>query len=129
MKILSWFSGFVFALAGLSAINSAAAADLPDFSEIARDHSPAVVKIIVEQQSGRSGGGHPGSGQIPEELRRFFEFRGAPPPGQERMGLGSGFIISSDGYILTNNHVVEHADSVVVRVGYHSNDRSKLVAR
>ena len=89
---------------------------LPDFRAIVREQSPAVVKIIVEQQPGRDAGSQELPGQIPEELRRFFEYRGAPPPERERMGLGSGFIISGDGYILTNNHVVEGADSVIVRM-------------
>jgi serine protease Do len=53
---------------------------------------------------------------IPEYLRRFFEFRGGPPQQRPRMGMGSGFIISADGYIVTNNHVVEGADSVLVRL-------------
>ncbi len=92
------------------------AAALPDFREIVAENSPGVVKIIVEQSSSRSGYGHPGPDQIPEYLRRFFEFRGGPPSPQERMAMGSGFIISKDGYILTNNHVVEGASSVLVRL-------------
>ncbi|MCB1705437.1 MAG: DegQ family serine endoprotease [Halioglobus sp.] len=107
-------SFFGFVLLTLAACSAAVnAAQLPDFQQIVRDSSPAVVKIIVEQGSGSR---QPGVDEIPEELRRFFEFRGAPPSQQERMGLGSGFIISEDGYILTNNHVVEGADSVVVRM-------------
>ncbi len=113
MNTKSTLHGLLFLLMAFC-ITPVMAAGLPDFREIVREQSPAVVKIIVEQQPGRaSGGGH---GQIPEELRRFFEFRGEPPPGQERMGMGSGFIISSDGYILTNNHVVDGADSVIVRM-------------
>jgi len=94
----------------------ALAAQLPDFSGIVADNSPAVVKIIVEQDPQARPGGHPGGEDIPEYLRRFFEYRGMPPQQNPRMGMGSGFIISDDGYIITNNHVVEGADSVLVRM-------------
>ncbi|KGE05260.1 Do family serine endopeptidase [Pseudohaliea rubra] len=90
------------------------AGELPDFRTIVAGESPAVVKILVESRSGA----HPriDTEEIPEYLRRFFEFRGEPPGPRERMSLGSGFVISDDGYIVTNNHVVEGADSVVVRL-------------
>ncbi|SRR6056297_2333571 len=89
---------------------------LPDFRDIVADNSAAVVKILVEQEAGAPV--HPGfdSDEIPEYLRRFFEDRGAPPGPRQRMSMGSGFIISDDGYIVTNNHVVERASSVVVRL-------------
>ncbi len=92
----------------------ASARELPDFRKIVAEQSPAVVKILVESRSG----GHPGfdTEEIPEYLRRFFEFRGEPPGPRDRMSLGSGFVLSGDGYIVTNNHVVEGADSVVVRL-------------
>jgi serine protease Do len=94
----------------------ASAAALPDFREIVKESSPAVVKIIVEHSARGGGPGQPGADEVPEYLRRFFEFRGAPPQQHEQMGMGSGFIISSDGYIVTNNHVVDGADSVLVRM-------------
>jgi len=118
------FHGLVFLLIVLGSARALAAAALPDFREIVREHSPAVVKIIVEQQPGREAGSQALPGEIPEELRRFFEYRGTPPMERERMGLGSGFIISSDGDILTNNHVVEGADKVTVRM----NDRREFDA-
>lgn len=116
MKTKVPFFGLVVLILALSCSRLASAGELPDFQQIVRDNSPAVVKIIVEQQLNRAGSQQPGPDDIPEELRRFFEFRGAPPSQQERMGLGSGFIISDDGYVLTNNHVVEGADTVVVRM-------------
>jgi serine protease Do len=102
----------------------AAAAELPDFRQIVKDHSPAVVKIIVEHSAASVSQGQPSPEEIPEYLRRFFEFRGAPPSQQQRMAMGSGFIISQDGYIVTNNHVVQGADSVLVRMS----DRSEFAA-
>ncbi len=98
----------------LPAVLSASA--LPEFREIVQQNSPAVVKIVVQQSAPSAGYGHPGPEEMPEYLRRFFEFRGGPPSPQEQMAMGSGFIISSDGYIVTNNHVVEGADSVLVRL-------------
>ena len=106
MNIKMPLFGLVLITAALFNSVAVNAAQLPDFQQIVRDSSPAVVKIIVEQHLGQGGARQPG----PDE------FRGAPPSQQERMGLGSGFIISEDGYILTNNHVVEGADSVVVRM-------------
>jgi serine protease Do len=108
--------GFLFLMYLSCGSRLAAAAALPEFEKIVRDNSPAVVKIIVEQDPAMVSPQQPGQEQIPEELRRFFEFRGGPPADQERMGLGSGFIISEDGYVLTNNHVVEGATSVLVRM-------------
>lgn len=101
---------------GVALAAPAPASQLPDFSAIVEKNSPAVVKIIVEQDPASSAGGHPDVEQIPEYLRRFFEYRGMPPQQSPRMGMGSGFIISQDGYIITNNHVVEGADSVLVRM-------------
>jgi serine protease Do len=92
------------------------ASALPEFREIVQKNSPAVVKIVVQHSGARNAGNQMDPQQMPEYLRRFFEFRGGPPAPEEQMALGSGFIISRDGYIVTNNHVVEGADSVLVRL-------------
>ena len=116
MKAISRYTTSMLLTFALLLPGLAAAAALPDFREIVRESSPAVVKIIVEHSGARGGPGHPGRDEIPEYLRRFFEFRGVPPAQQQRMAMGSGFIISDDGYILTNNHVVEGASKVLVRM-------------
>ena len=115
----SLYRSFVLFFIGSMLLASAvaSAASLPDFREIVKTSSPAVVKIIVEYNAQRAQQSPYESEEIPEYLRRFFEFRGAPPQGQrQRMSMGSGFIISSDGYVVTNNHVVEDAKSVLVRM-------------
>ena len=108
------FRIFLCALA-LSFTAPRVAAELPDFTEIVDSASPAVVKVLVEYETENS----PYREQleeIPEALRRFFDFRGGPPVPRERAGMGSGFILSSDGFIVTNNHVVENARQVIVRL-------------
>ncbi|HQN40653.1 MAG TPA: DegQ family serine endoprotease [Pseudomonadales bacterium] len=68
-------------------------------------------------------------GELPEEAQEFFRhFFGAPPQGgpmQKRASTGSGFIISSDGHVLTNNHVIDGADEITVRL----RDRREIEAK
>jgi len=64
------------------------AANLPEFREIVKESSPAVVKIIVEHDARSMGQGQPSPEQMPEYLRRFFEFRGGQPPQQQEMAMG-----------------------------------------
>ena len=112
MLVLMLFSSFSYARGGL-----------PDFTRLVEKHTPAVV-IISTTQKVQGASGYPFHGQVPEYFRYFFG-DGFRMPEQEREGLGSGIIISKDGYILTNNHVVAGADEISIRLS----DRRVLDAK
>ena len=112
-----------------------AEAQLPDFTQLVEQASPAVVNISTTQKLPErkvsSMGQMPDLEGLPPGLRDFFE-RSMPPGGKggrqrEAQSLGSGFIISPDGYILTNNHVVADADEIIVRLSDRSEMKAKLV--
>ncbi len=127
--------GFILAFLLLS--SQAQASSLPDFTELVEKHSAAVVNISTTQKIkhpkiSRMPRGMPE--QIPEGpfgdlFRHFFgeqgrDFGGPDSEPQEAKSLGSGFIISEDGYVMTNHHVVKDATEILVRLS----DRRELVA-
>ncbi len=118
----------------------AAQAQLPDFTELVEEASPAVVNISTRQKLPErmvSGSGQldiPDLEGLPPMFREFFERNipqvpRAPGNGRQReaQSLGSGFIISADGYVLTNNHVIADADEIIVRLSDRSELKAKLV--
>jgi len=99
--------------------------NLPDFSTLVKKNGPAVVNISSVQKIKNDPRSYGNRGdEVPEVLRYFFG-EGFQIPPQEKKSLGSGFIISQDGYILTNNHVIKDADEILVRL----NDRRELTAK
>ena len=97
-------------------------AALPSFSDIVDRVNPAVVFVQTRQRT--QSGAHP---TLPPEFQPFF--RDFPQHPRIRQASGSGFIVSQDGYILTNNHVVEDADQVTVRLLDNREFTARVVGR
>jgi len=118
---------FVFALYFL--VPAASAAQLPDFTDLVEKQGPTVVNISTTQ-SVKS----PVTPQIPNlpEDDPFYEFfrRFIPNPGPrefQSQSLGSGFVISPDGYVLTNAHVVDAADEITVKLNDKREFKAKVI--
>ena len=118
----------------------AASRGLPDFTDLVETYGPAVVNIsTVQKQKNKRSFRHglpdmPEGGQFPDWFKRFFGEEGEDDGGfngQERkaQSLGSGFVISKDGYILTNNHVIEDADKIIVRLSDRREIDAELIGR
>jgi serine protease Do len=111
---------------------SAQVRGLPDFTQIVESQGAAVVNISTTQQ--RQARANPQAPQLDEndplaELFRRFAPRGpqAPPREFESNSLGSGFVVSADGYILTNAHVVEQADEITVKFNDKREFKAKVI--
>ncbi|HEY0491268.1 MAG TPA: DegQ family serine endoprotease [Telluria sp.] len=104
---------------------------LPDFTDLIDKVGPAVVNIRTTEKV-KPGQGGPDE-EMQEFLRRFFGVPGAPrgrggPQSEEvHRGVGSGFIISDDGFVLTNAHVVEGADEVLVTLTDRREFKAKVL--
>jgi serine protease Do len=113
---------------------------LPDFTEIAERVSPTVVNIRTSERrsSGALGGG---SGEVDPGIEEFFRRFGIPLPNRpgprgnaprgdeepQQRGVGSGFILSADGFVMTNAHVVEGADEVLVTLTDKREFKARIV--
>ncbi len=119
---------------------SAGAVTLPDFATLAQRLSPSVVNISSTQEvksrspfgGGGGGGGGGGMGEddpFQEFYGPFERFFGPPRRPFRAKSLGSGFLIDATGSIITNNHVVENADEIVVKLSTGKEFKAKVVGR
>ncbi|MDQ3060183.1 MAG: DegQ family serine endoprotease [Pseudomonadota bacterium] len=111
---------------------------LPDFTELVEQVGPAVVNIRTLEKARASGA----PGGVDEQMLEFFKRFGIPVPpnlprgprtnpeqpdeGQPR-GVGSGFILTTDGFVMTNAHVVEGADEVIVTLTDNREFKAKII--
>ncbi len=127
-----------------ASVVSAAVEGLPDFTQLVKEQMPAVVSISVTQKRSmsqiqgmnpfRQGPDDLPYDELPEFFKRFFEDRGMgpgvphPEPREfESQAQGSGSILTEDGFILTNHHVIEDADEIMVRLHDRREFRATVV--
>ena len=101
-------------------------ASYPEFTSLIKNASPAVVNIRTIRSTKTMMDKFSEEG-VPERFRRFFP--GIPGNPAPRSGVGSGFIVESDGYILTNNHVVDGADKIIVALSDRREREAKIIGQ
>jgi len=136
-KILKALQTSVLLCAFFILPSSTVLAELPDFTKLVEKYSSAVVNISTTKNPKTSkaplgheflGGEGDKNEMLDELMRRFFDKRdgsGGFSNDNETHSLGSGFIVSRDGYVVTNHHVISGADEIIVKL----NDRRELVAK
>ena len=116
----------------------AAPGQLPDFTELVERVGPSVVNIRTQERSNRSAGAQ--GGGVDPNMEEFFKRFGIPLPGgrgaprgggadeePQQRGVGSGFILSADGYVMTNAHVVDGADELLVTLTDKREFKAKVI--
>ena len=134
-SVLALFGGL--ALLGAASPAGAQLRALPDFTDLAEQVGPSVVNIRTLERS-RSARGMP---EIDEGMEEFFRRFGIPLPGRpeprrdsphgdgepQQRGVGSGFVLSTDGYVMTNAHVVDGADEVIVTLSDKREFKARII--
>lgn len=130
-RLVVWSQAWTGLLMVVVLAGAAHAQQLPDFTTLAQEQSASVVRVEADterrQQSQQRQ--DPWGREMPDLFRDFFgeQMPGMPREQQPRRSQGSGFIISEDGYIVTNHHVIANASEVRVRTSDHRIFRAEVV--
>lgn len=122
--------GLVWALVLCWIVLPAQAQQLPAFADLVREQSASVVRIDARSERAESQSTtDPRSQQMPDFFREFFgdQLQPRPQNQQPQRSQGSGFIISEDGFIVTNHHVIANATEIRVRTSDHRIFRAELI--
>ena len=137
------FALAIFVSIGAPQTVQAQARELPDFTELVERVGPAVVNIRTAERGRASA--QAGGGEIDEQMREFFRRFGIPMPNNpqpqqprrggpreedsepQQRGIGSGFVLTADGYVMTNAHVVDGADEVIVTLTDKREFKAKII--
>ena len=128
---MRYFTQLVSVFILLASAITASAHELPEFTQLVEANKQSIVNISTTQKVTRRNAMLPPGIEIPEnspwgELFKRYGESGEPQE-YDATSLGSGFVISKDGYILTNNHVVKDADEIIVRFLDRKEYKAKLV--
>lgn len=132
---VNFYCLFMLLLVFLFASNAVLARSLPDFVDLVEQNAPAVVNISTTQKIPTAAQrgydkpdlGLPDNSPFNELFRHFFDDGMGSPQQREARSLGSGFIISKDGYIMTNYHVIDGADQIIVRLNNRKTFEAQVI--
>jgi len=109
---------------------------LPNFTEVVEKNIPSVVIVNAKKNIGQNNNSRLNIPNVPDEFKpfldKFFNGMPTPPPGSQSRktpSFGSGFILSADGYIMTNNHVISNADEITIRLSDDTVLDAKLIGQ
>ena len=104
----------------------------PNFTNVVEKNIPAVVIVHAKKDISSNPTMSPNIPNLPDEFKPFFdkffdEEQNKPPESRKAPSFGSGFILTSDGYIMTNNHVIANSDEIIVTMSDQNEYEAKLI--